>query len=75
MSDLTFERFATIFSCFLIFMMIYYYFLIKSLLDKLDEVETEQELLEIKKEISDSSFNLFLMSVIPLILNLIFGFD
>lgn len=56
-------------------MMIYYYMLIKSSLEKLDKVETEQELLEIKKEISDSSFNLFLMSVIPLILNLIFGFD
>lgn len=69
------DRFLTIFFCFCVIILIGCYYSIKDSLNKLDNVETEEELLEIKKEISSSSFILFLSSIIPFILNLVFGFE
>lgn len=74
MSDITFERFLTIISCIIVIFLIYCYWSIKNSLNQLDNLETEEELLEIKQIISNSSFYMFLFSTIPIAIELIFGF-
>lgn len=48
---------------------------IESLLDKLDGSQSQDELIGIKEIISTNSIKLFILSIIPFIFNLIFGFD
>lgn len=47
---------------------------IRHCLKKIENIETEKELLDVKNKISNNSFNLFIIAIIPFFLDLISEF-